>query len=116
MRHAKKRNKITKTQDQRQAAYIALASALILKEKITTTEAKARKIRPFAEKAISRAKTDTLANRRLLLKSFTPRLVGKLFKEIGPRYKERIGGYTRIIKAGLRKNDAAKMAIIELIK
>jgi len=116
MRHGKKRNKLTKSKDQRQAAYRALVSALFLKETITTTEAKAKKIKPFAEKVISKAKEDTLANRRMLLRDFSPRLVTKLFKELGPRYKDRKGGYSRIIKAGPRKNDAAKMAIIELIK
>jgi len=116
MRHQKKRNKLTKTKDQRHAAFRALASALFLKETIVTTEAKAKKIRPFAEKAISRAKKDTLANRRMLLRDFSPKLVNKLFKELGPRYKDRTGGYSRIVKAGPRKNDAAKMAIIELIK
>jgi len=116
MRHHKKRNKLTKTKHQRKAAYQSLVSSLILKEKITTTDSRARKIRPFTEKTISKAKKDTLANRRLLLKDFSPRVVNKLFKEIGPRYKDRAGGYSRIIKADVRKNDSAAMAIIELIK
>lgn len=116
MRHHKKRNKLTKTQDQRQAALRALATALILKEKIITTEAKAKKIKPYVEKTISRAKKDILSNRRLLLEDYSNKIVGKLFKELGPRYKERAGGYTRIVKAGPRKNDSAKMAIIELVK
>jgi len=91
-------------------------SSLILKERIITTDARARKIKPFVEKSISKAKKDTLANRRLLLKDFSQKVVDKLFKEIGPRYKDRAGGYSRIVKAGTRKNDAAAMTIIELIK
>ena len=116
MRHLKKRNKITKTKGQRRSIYYLMVSSLILKERMTTTEAKAKKIRPFLEKSISRAKKDTLANRRLLLESFPLKTVNKLFKEIGPRYEERNGGYSRIIKTGSRRNDSAKMVIIELVK
>jgi len=89
---------------------------VILKEKIATTEAKAKKLRPFLEKTISRARKDTLANRRLLLKDFSKKIVDKLIKELGPRYKDRPGGYSRIIKISPRKTDSAKMAIIELLK
>jgi len=116
MRHRKKRQKLTKTIDQRKAILRSLISALILKEKIITTEAKAKKLRPFLEKAISRAKQTNITNRRFLLKDFSLKAVDKLLKEIGPRYKDRAGGYSRIIKIDSRKNDAAKMAIIELIK
>jgi large subunit ribosomal protein L17 len=116
MRHQKKRNKMTKTSDQRRAIYRLMVSPLILKERITTTEAKAKKIRSFLEKNISRAKQNTLANRRVLLQYFPPKAVDKLFKELGIRYKERAGGYSRIIKIDPRKNDSAKMVIIELIK
>jgi len=97
-------------------------SALLSKEKIKTTEAKAKEVRPLVEKFITRAKKPTvytrgdLSSRRLLAKFFSPEIVTKLFKEIGPRYKERKGGYTRIIKLGPRKSDGAKMAIIELVK
>jgi large subunit ribosomal protein L17 len=116
MRHLKKRNKITKTKNQRNAIYRLMVSSLILKERITTTEAKAKKIRSFLEKNISRAKQNTLANRRFLLRDFSSKTVDKLFKELGVRYKERAGGYSRIIKTDSRKNDSAKMVIIELIK
>lgn len=116
MRHQKKRNKITKTKDQRKAIYRSMVSSLILKEKIITTDTRAKKIKPFLEKCISKAKENSLANRRLLLQYFTPKVVNKLFKELSPRYKERKGGYSRIIKTDSRKNDSAKMAIIELIK
>lgn len=116
MRHRKKRNKLTRSKDQRRALLRSLASSLILKEKIITTEAKAKKLRPFLEKVISRARKDTLANRRLLLKHFSQKVINKLFKELGPRYQVRPGGYCRIIKINPRKADSAKMAIIELIK
>jgi large subunit ribosomal protein L17 len=116
MRHLKKRNKITKTKNQRKAIYHLMVSSLILKERIITTEAKAKKIRPFLEKNISRAKQNTLANKRFLLQYFPPKTVDKLFKELGVRYKERAGGYSRIIKTDPRKNDSAKMVIIELVK
>ena len=115
MRHKKKKNKLTRSKEQRRALLCSLVSSLILKEKIVTTENKAKKLRPFLEKSISRSRKDTLANRRLLLKKFSPAVVDKLMKEIGPRYKERSGGYSRIIKTNPRKSDSARMAIIELV-
>lgn len=115
MRHRKKRNKLTRSKDQRRLLLRSLASSLILKEKIITTEAKAKKVRPFLEKSISRAKKDNLANRRLLLKDFSPKIVNKLFKDLGPKYKDRPGGYFRLIKINPRKSDSAEMVIIELI-
>ena len=93
-----------------------LGNNLILKERIKTTEARAKEIRSLIEKVVSTAKNETLANRRLLLKSLTVKTVNKLFKELAPRFKERHGGYLRISKVGIRKNDGAKMAIIEFIK
>jgi len=116
VRHRKKRNKLTRSKDQRRILLRSLASSLILKEKIITTEAKAKKLRPFLEKSISRAKKDVLINKRLLLKDFSKKVVNKLFEELGPRYKNRPGGYCRIIKINPRKTDSAKMAIIELVK
>ena len=115
MRHQKKRQKLTKSVDQRRALLRSLISSIILKEKVITTEGKAKKIKPFLEKYISRAKKDTLANRRFLLRDFSPKVVSKLMKELGPRYQGRSGGYCRIVKLNLRKNDAAQMAIIELV-
>ena len=94
----------------------SLALSLILKEKIRTTEAKAKEVSGFVEKQITRAKIDSLQNRRILSGVFTKEAVSKLFTEIGPRFKERKGGYTRIIKLGPRKSNGAKMAIIELLK
>ena len=85
-------------------------------EKIKTTEAKAKELRVIAEKMITRAKNIDLANRRLLARELTPKMTKKIIDEIAPRYKERQGGYTRIIKLGPRSSDGAHMAIIELVK
>ena len=108
--------KLSRKRDQRKALRASLATALFLKEKIKTTEAKAKELAVFAEKQISRAKKADLHSRRLLVNFFSPKIVKKLVEEIAPRYKERKGGYTRIIKLGPRKSDGAKMAIIELLK
>jgi len=116
MRKRKLGRKLSRKRDQRRALLRLLASALFLKEKIRTTEAKARETSRFVEKIITKAKRGNLSSRRLLLKNFSPKIVKKIVEEIGPRYKERKGGYTRIIKLGKRKSDGAKMAIIELIK
>ncbi|MBZ9578398.1 50S ribosomal protein L17 [Patescibacteria group bacterium] len=116
MRKRKRGRKLSRKLNQRKALLKSLASALILNEKIRTTEAKAKELRPFVEKFITRAKRGNLASRRLLAKFFSPQIVKKLIDEIGLRYKERSGGYTRIIKLGSRKSNGAKMAIIELVK
>lgn len=117
MRHKKKGRKFTRSKDQRKALLRSLALSLIIKERITTTQAKAKELRLFLEKLITRAKRDTVANRRLLAKHFSDRVtIKKLFHEIGPRYKDRQGGYTRIIKMDPRQEDSAKMAVIELVK
>lgn len=116
MRKLKKGRKFSRKQGPRRALIKSLASALILKEKIRTTEAKAKELRIFLEKYINRAKNKDLATKRFLAKFFSPKMVKKLTEEIGPRYKERKGGYTRILKLGQRKTDGAKVAIIELIK
>jgi len=116
MRHRKKKQKLGSSFHQRRAILRLLASHIILKERIFTTEGKAKKVKPFLEKTISKAKQNTLANKRILLQDFTPRVTNKLLKEIGPRYSNQPGGYTRIIKAHKRKSDAAPMALIELVK
>ena len=93
-----------------------LAAQLFVNERINTTEAKAKAVRPLAEKLITFAKKGDVAARREVLKVIPDRdLVHKLFSEIGPRYAERNGGYTRILKLGPRKGDAAPMALIELL-
>lgn len=116
MRKRKKGRKFNRKRDQRKAFLKSLARNLILKEKIKTTEARAKELAPFIEKQITRAKNKTLANQRYFLRFYSKETVKKLINEIGLRYKERKGGYTRIIKLGPRISDSAKMAIIELIK
>jgi large subunit ribosomal protein L17 len=94
-----------------------LAAQLFVNERINTTEAKAKAIRPLAEKMITFAKKGDVAARREVLKSIPDRdVVHKLFSEIGPRYAERPGGYTRILKLGQRQGDGAPMARIELVE
>lgn len=94
-----------------------LAAQLFVHEGIKTTEAKAKAVRPLAEKLITFAKKGDVAARREVLKRIPDRdVVHKLFSEIGPRYAERSGGYTRILKLGQRQGDAAPMARIELVE
>lgn len=99
------------------AIFANLATALFEHGRITTTEAKAKALRPYAEKIVTKAKGGTLADRREVLKVIRNKdVVHTLFAEIGPFYAERDGGYTRIIKTVPRKGDNAPMAIIELVK
>ncbi|MDX6738242.1 50S ribosomal protein L17 [Actinocorallia sp. A-T 12471] len=93
-----------------------LATQLFEHGRITTTEAKARRLRPLAEKLITKAKKGDIANRRLVLQTVRDKgVVHKLFTEIGPHFADRPGGYTRITKIGPRKGDNAPMAVIELV-
>lgn len=115
MRKRKKRRKFHRKRDERRALMKSLARELFLREKIKTTEAKAKELRPFVEKLIERAKEKNLTNLRYLRRYFGKEIVKKLFEEIGPKYQERKGGYTRIIKLGWREGDRAKMVIIELV-
>jgi large subunit ribosomal protein L17 len=94
-----------------------LAKSLFEHGRITTTEAKARRLRPYAERLITKAKKGDIHNRRLVLEKITDKsVVHTLFTEIAPRYAERPGGYTRITKIGNRRGDNAPMAIIELVE
>jgi len=113
---AKNGRKFSRKTDQRKALMKSLVTALFLQEKIKTTEAKAKQTRMIAEKIITDAKKNNLVAIRKITSFLAPKIVKKLISEIGPRYKERNGGYTRIIKLGPRKGDSARMAIIELIK
>lgn len=115
MRKRKKGRTLGRKKDQRKALLKSLARETILKGRIKTTEAKAKELRPFLEKMITRAKKGDLASIRYLARYFSKDVVRKLISEIGPRHKERPGGYTRIIKLGPREKDGAKMAIIEII-
>ena len=94
-----------------------LTVALINQGRVETTLAKAKAVRPLAEKMISRARADGSHNRRVVRRTITDReALGKLFGEIGPQYADRPGGYTRIVKLGPRRGDGAEMAIIELVE
>lgn len=93
-----------------------LATDLFLQERITTTQAKAKAVRPFAEKLISRARKSDLHSRRVVMRAISNKeAVAKLFDEVGPRYADRPGGYTRITKLGPRRGDGAEEAVIELV-
>ncbi len=94
----------------------SLAASLILRGKIMTTEAKAKELRSFVEPLITRARRGDLAGRRTIMQALPKNGARKTADEIGPRFKGETGGYTRIIKLGRRKNDGAKMALIELVK
>ena len=100
----------------RKALLRVLVNNFLLHEKIKTTEAKAKELRSLAEKMITKAKNGNIANRRVLARDLTPKMVKKIIEEIAPKYNERAGGYTRIIKLGPRNSDGAKIAIIELVK
>ncbi len=116
MRHRKKGKILDRKIGPRKALFRDLTLGLILWEKITTTEAKAKAVRPIIERLISSARENNLNNRRRINSFLHNReATKKILEEIGPRYKERPGGYLRIIKIGRRKGDAAKMAILELV-
>jgi len=117
MRHAKAGRQLRRTSEQKLALMRNLATSLIEAGAIETTEAKAKELRPFVEKLITKAKSGTLHARRLAVRHIHKReAADKLFQEIGPRYAKRPGGYTRILKTGHRKGDGAEMARIELIE
>lgn len=116
MRHRVKGKKLRRNTAHRQALLRNLVTSLLERERVMTTLAKAKGARPLAEKMITLAKKDTLHTRRLALRFiFKKNIVKKLFEEIGPRFSERPGGYTRIVKIGPRSGDGAEMAMIELI-
>ena len=109
--------KFGRTTDQRRAFLRSLARSLILKEKITTTEARAKELRKFVEPMVTRGRLDTLASRRLILSNLggDERATRKLVQKISPRYKERAGGYLRVLKMRQRKGDGSPMAVIEFV-
>jgi large subunit ribosomal protein L17 len=116
MRHRVGGRKLQRTSSHRAALFRNMAAALIKHEQITTTVAKAKELRPYVEKLITLAKKGGLSNRRLAhARLLDDTQLVKLFDVLAPRYAERAGGYTRIIKAGLRASDAAPIAIIELV-
>ncbi|SRR3989344_4972798 len=116
MRHHKAHRKLSKKAGPRRALLRGLAGNLIVRGKITTTEAKARELRPFIEKLTTRARAGTLASRRLVLSRLGNTAYTKqLCDIIAPRYAKRAGGYTRIIKLGRRVSDGSPKAMIEFV-
>ena len=117
MKHHKDIRPLGRVKSQRTALLRSLARSLLLHEKIQTTEAKAKELRPYVERLITAAKVDTVAARRLVRSRLgeDARVNAKLFSKIAPRYKERNGGYTRITKLGRSGSDAALRAYIELV-
>ncbi len=108
--------KLGRPTDQRKAMLRGLVTALLESGKIETTLARAKEVRCLADKMITLGKTNTLHSRRQALSFVTKKdVVYKLFEEIAPKYAERDGGYTRVLKAGPRRGDGAEMAIIELV-
>lgn len=116
MRHRIKGRALSRTKAHRRAMLNNMASSLVRHEKVVTTEAKAKELRPYVEKMITLARRGDLHARRLVERKVRERdVTGKLFGELGPRFSERPGGYTRIIKMGHRHGDGAEMARIELL-
>jgi large subunit ribosomal protein L17 len=116
MRHRVAGRKLGRTSEHRLAMLRNMSTALFEREKIRTTLAKAKELRPFAEKLLTMSKRETLHARRLVLRHIKdPKVVTKLFDSLSARYAQRPGGYTRIIKLGPRRGDNAEMAIVELV-
>ena len=116
MRHLVKGRKLRRTSSHRKALLRNLVTSFLEKERVKTTLAKAKEARPLAEKMITLAKKNTLHTKRQALRFLTKeKTVKTLFEEIGPRFSERPGGYTRIVKIGPRMGDGAQMAMFELI-
>ncbi len=116
MRHRVGHRKLQRTSSHRAALFRNMAAALIKHEQITTTVAKAKELRPYVEKLITLAKHGGLSNRRLAhARLLDDAQLIKLFDTLATRYADRAGGYTRVVKAGIRMSDASPMAIIELV-
>lgn len=115
MKKRKKGRKLGRKRDKRRALKRSLAREVFLKEKIRTTKAKAKEVQPFVERCVTRAKKGEVAQRRDLSRLFDDKTVKKLVNELADRYRKRKGGYTRIVKLGPRKTDAAEMVIMELV-
>ena len=122
MQHNRRGRIFGRKRDKRRAFLKSLISALVLKKRITTTEARAKEIRPMAEELITKAKSArlggaeaSLAKRRQIIARTSPKIAKILITDLASKYSEREGGYTRIMKTGVRKSDAARMAIIEFV-
>ena len=116
MNHKNGFNPLSRTTAHRRAMSRNMVTSLFRYERITTTKSKALEVRKAAEKLITRAKVDTVHNRRIAAKFIADeKILNKLFAEIGPRMKDRNGGYTRVLKMGFRQGDAADVVILELV-
>jgi len=116
MKHKNGFNPLSRNASHLRAMHRNMVTSLFKFERVTTTQPKALEVRRTAEKLITRAKVDTVHNRRQVARFIQDdAVVAKLFKEIGPRMKERAGGYTRVLKLGFREGDAAEVAILELV-
>ena len=116
MRHRKSGRKLNRTSSHRKAMFANMAAALIKHEQIVTTLPKAKELRPFVDKLVTLAKKGDLAARRAAISKVRDQeMVRKLFDTIGPRYEERNGGYTRVLRAGYRYGDSAPVAVIEFV-
>ncbi len=116
MRHHKSGRKLNRNSSHRKAMFSNMTNSLFDHEIIKTTLPKAKELRRVAEPLITLAKSDSVSNRRSAFSKLRDKeMVGKLFDELAPRYKDRPGGYTRILKCGFRSGDAAPMAYIELV-
>jgi large subunit ribosomal protein L17 len=116
MRHRQSGRKLNRNSSHRKAMFRNMAASLLDHEVIKTTLPKAKELRRVAEPLITMAKSDSVANRRMAFNRLRDRdVVTKLFNELGPRYKDRPGGYLRILKMGFRSGDQAPMALVELV-
>jgi large subunit ribosomal protein L17 len=116
MRHRKSGRKLNRTASHRKAMFANMAAALINHEQITTTLPKAKELKPFVEKLVTLAKRGDLHARRIAISRVRDEtMVKKLFETIGPRFEDRHGGYTRVLKAGFRYGDNAPVAVIEFV-
>jgi len=117
MRHLKKGKKLNRNKVHREAMLSNMMISLFRNERIKTTMPKAKELRRISENVITKAKENTLSNKRLVMSKIKDRdVIAKLFDDIGPRYKNVNGGYTRIINIGKRLGDGAEMSIIELVE
>ena len=117
MKHRVGFNALSRRSGHRKALLKNMSMSLLRYERVTTTKAKALEVKRSVEKMITRAKVDSVHNRREISKSIPDKaVVAKLFTDIAPRFEKRPGGYTRILKLGYRKNDAAEMVLLELVE
>ena len=115
MRHSNKNRKFGRERNQRKALLKSLARNLLIRSRMHTTLARAKEIRPLIEKLITRGKNPTVSNRRILLAALGDQKVAQKVITLAEGHKARAGGYTRIVKMGPRKGDAAQMAVIEFV-